>query len=424
MGSQRIELLSSDGGKIFISESTFDKIRNEQLEFIIERGISSRILKFPYPTEVVARVVNYLDKADPQIISLSNGFQLYDLSKSYGIKMLSTICEKYVIDQLCEKNVCEIHDFACKMYLTQIQRRCWEIFDTYWPEIFQGEDFKSCGIATIYRLVSRPLYTSMDEVDICLAVYKWVEEKTKRKMGTSFVEMDETARKLKYREEMRPFLERIRFLAMNKEKLINKIFKLGLFSREEEISILLCKEMKNFSNYPSDFSKITNDRCMSKYSNYSSLFDFKHKNEFPRVSTDRKKPFTYFSTEVFVREDCFVTNLNLPITLNSKYIPVHIYGYVNSLENGLFHLESFCNSLGKVQLVEAIFVGKNSTCRLSAVFGHEHWLDHKINLFLPSAETFATPEHSEEAIFEQKLIEEGIIKKESDNFYFPVYLYF
>ncbi|XP_023211854.1 BTB/POZ domain-containing protein 6-like [Centruroides sculpturatus] len=248
MDSEKIELVSSDRGKIIISLSTFNKIRNEQLESIMEGGKKSRILKLPYPTEVVARVVNYLRTDDPQLKSLNNSFQLYDLSRKYSIKILSRKCEKFIIDQLNMKNVCAIHDFACKMDLSQIQHRCWKIFDTYWTEIFEGDDFKSCETTTIHRLVSRPLYTSMSEVDIFLAVYNWIEEKCKREMGTSFVQMDENAKKKKYREELEPFLEKIRFLAMNKQELINKIFKLNLFTEEEEKFILVCKETKNFSD--------------------------------------------------------------------------------------------------------------------------------------------------------------------------------
>ncbi|XP_067141889.1 uncharacterized protein [Centruroides vittatus] len=424
MDSETIELLPSDGGKILISSSTFNKIRNEQLESIMERGKNSRILKLPYPTEVVARVVNYLHTNDPQLKSLNNAFQLYDLSRKYSIRILSRKCEEFIIDLLSKKNVCAIYDFACKMNLSQIEYSCWKIFDTYWPEIFEGEDFKSCETTTIDRLVSRPLYTSMDEVDIFFAVYKWIEEKTKREMGTSFVQMDENAKKQKYREELQPFLKKIRFLAMSKWELINKVFKLNLFSEEEEKSILVCKETKNVSDYPSYFSKNSNGRCRSEYSYYASLFEFKHIKEFPRVTAETKKPFTFFSTEIFVREDCFVTNLDLPITLNIKYIPLHIYGYINSVENGVIHLESFCNSLGKVELVEPIFVGKNSICRLCAVFARDHWLLHNINLPLRSADTFATPEQSEGVLFEEKLIKDGIIEEESDNFYFLVYLYF
>ncbi|XP_023211426.1 uncharacterized protein LOC111614282 [Centruroides sculpturatus] len=422
MDSETIELVPSDGDKILISSSTFNKIRNEQLESIMERGKNSRILKLPYPTVVVARMVNYLSTDDPQLKSLDSGFQLYDLSKKYSIKILNRKCEKFIIDRLSMKNVCAIHDFACKMNLSQIQHRCRKIFDTYWTEIFEGDDFKSCETTTIDRLVSRPLYTSMDEVDIFLAVYKWMKEKCKREMGTSFVQINENAKKQKYREELQPFLEKIRFLAMSKQELINKVFKLNLFTEEEEKSILVCKETKNFSDYPSYLSKNSNDRCRSKYSNYALLFEFKHIKESPRVTAESKKPFTYFTTEIFVREDCFVTNLNLPITLNSKYIPMHIYGYINSVESGVFHLESFCNSLGKVELVEPIFFGKSSTCRLCAVFAHDHWLLHNINLPLRSAETFATPEQSEGVLFEEKLIKDGIIEEESDNFYFLLYL--
>ncbi|XP_023242003.1 uncharacterized protein LOC111640234 [Centruroides sculpturatus] len=344
--------------------------------------------------------------------------------KRYEIKMLSTICESYIIDQLSKKNVCAIHDFACKMNSTRIQHRCWEIFDTYWQEIFEGEDFKSCDTATIDRLVSRPLYTSMDEVDIFLAVYEWIEEKTKREMRPSFVQMNETSKKRKYREEMQPFLEKIRFLAMNKQELTNKIFKFNIFTDEEEKSILLCQETRNYSYYPSYFSKISNDRCRSKYSNYAPLFEFQHIKEFPRVTKESKKPFTYFSTEIFVKEDCFITNLDLPITLKREYIPIRIYGYVNSVESGFLHFQSFCNSQGKVQLDNPVFIGKNSTCRLSAVLAQEHWLDNNIKFHLRSTETFSTPKPSKGVLFEEKLITDGIIEKESDNFYFLVYLYF
>ncbi|XP_023211503.1 uncharacterized protein LOC111614360 [Centruroides sculpturatus] len=185
MDSETIELVPSDVGKILISSSTFNKIRNEQLESIMERGKNSRILKLPYLTEVVARMVNYLSTDDTHLKSLGSGFQLYDLSIKYSIKILNRKCEKFIIDRLGTKNVCAIHDFACKMNLSQIQHRCWKIFDTYWTEIFEGDDFKSCETTTIDRLVSRPLYTSMDELDIFLAVYKWLEEKIKREMGTS-----------------------------------------------------------------------------------------------------------------------------------------------------------------------------------------------------------------------------------------------
>ncbi|XP_067141887.1 uncharacterized protein [Centruroides vittatus] len=424
MDSKIIALLPSDGGKIFISESTFDKIRNEQLESMMESREDSRILKFPYPTEVVARVVNYLDTNDPQIKSLKNGFHLYHLSRNYEIKILSIKCQEYIVEQLSEKNVCLIHDFACKMNLIQIQYHCWKIFDSYWREIFEGEDFKSCGTTTIDRLVSRPLYTSMSEVDIFLAVYKWIEEKIKREMGTSFAEMDDNAKKQKYREEMQPFLKKIRFLAMNKVELINNIFKLHLLTKEEEKSIVICMETQNFSDYPSYFSKDSNKRYRNEYSNYASLFDFKYIKESPRVTEKSKKPFTFFSSEILVKEDCFVNTLNLPITLKCECIPIEIYGYINSVQNGVLRFKSLCNSKGNVKLENPIYVGKNSSCRLSVVFEREDWIHNNIELQLPTTDIFCTPEGSEGVLFEQKLIKNGIIEKESDNFAFLVYLYF
>ncbi|XP_023239453.1 BTB/POZ domain-containing protein 6-like [Centruroides sculpturatus] len=238
MDSERIELVSSDEDKISISSSNFDKIRNEQLESIIERREGSRMLKLPYPKEVVALVVNYLRTNNPQLKSLNDSFQLYDLNKKYSIDVLCRKCEDYIKVRLCKEDVCAIYDFACRMNHTFLQHRCWKIFDTHCPEIFEGEDFKSCGTTTIHRIVSRPLYTRMSEVDIFLAVYNWIEEKCKREMGTSFVQMDENAKKQKYREELKPFLEKIRFLAMGKQELINKIFKLNLFTKKEKKSIL------------------------------------------------------------------------------------------------------------------------------------------------------------------------------------------
>ncbi|XP_023219624.1 uncharacterized protein LOC111621647 [Centruroides sculpturatus] len=355
ISSSEIRIQNKENEEIIISETQLNKVFNRHLELLITYVENSKVLFMPYPIETIRQFVTYVQTDDPGLTSIEHAFDLYHLSSRYELDNLRKKCRLFIIRQINLHNVCAIHDFAREIGDMDITYYCWRAFDQHGERLFTTVDFMCCRITTINRLLSRAIYESVTELRLLQAVYQWSIEEVKRKLGAdNFHSMNEESKRNAIRRVMKPFIGKVRFLAMNEEELQSCVYTLNLLHEIEKIHIWHAFKTGNYSLYLSYFSRETKTRSRI---NYCNLFLYINRGDFSLVSIREMKGYVYFSSEVVVKEDCYVTALRFPVKLGESF-PMYVYAYINNLDNEYFSFETVCNSEGVADLKTKLYLEK------------------------------------------------------------------
>ncbi|XP_023237430.1 uncharacterized protein LOC111636414 [Centruroides sculpturatus] len=418
ISSSKIRIQNKENEEIIISEAQLNKVLNRQLKHHIIYFENSKVLLMPYPIQIIRQFVTYLQTDDPELTCFTHAFHLYHLSSRYELENLRNKCKSFIIQEMNLHNVCSIHDFARKIGDLLITYYCWQVFDEHGERLFTTIDFKCCKIATIDRLLSRAIYESVSELLLLGAVYQWSIEEVKRKLGAhNFHSMRKGSKRNAIRNVMKPFIGKVRFLAMNEDELQSCVFTMNLLSEVEKSHIWHAFKTGNYSFYPSYFSRETKTRSRI---NYFSLFLYINRGDPFMVANREMKDYIYFSSEVVVREDCYVTTLRFPLKLGESF-PMYVYAYINSLDNGQFSFDTVCNSEGVAYLETYFYLEKSWSIRLFAFFYRAENVQPDIE-FSPELSYFVSDEGTDARKFEDKFLTCDRILV--NNIYFSVDLYF
>ncbi|XP_023232411.1 uncharacterized protein LOC111632253 [Centruroides sculpturatus] len=379
----------------------------------------------PYPIRTIRQFVNYVQTDDPRLSSITNAFDLYHLSSRYELDHLRKKCRSFIIRKINVNTVCLIHDFAREIGDMLITYYCWQAFDEHGEVLFTTVDFKCCKIATIDRLLSRAIYEYVSKLRLLRAVYQWSIEEVKRKLGSdNFHSMNEESKRNAIRNVMELFIGKVRFLVMNEDELQSCVFTMNLLSEVEKSHIWHAFKYNYYSLYPSYFSRETNKNKLIIYvreqANYFSLFSYINRGDPSLVSIREMKGYIYFSSEVVVREDCFVTALRFPLKLSERF-PMYVYAYINNLDNEQFPFDTVCNSEGVAELQTKYYLEKYWSIRFFAFFYLAENVEPDIE-FSPELSYFVSDEGTDARRFEDKILigDRNLI----NNIYFSVDLYF
>ncbi|XP_023240562.1 uncharacterized protein LOC111639015 [Centruroides sculpturatus] len=419
ISSSEIRIQNEENEAIIISEAQLNKVLKRQLEPLITYVENSKVLFMSYRIETIRQFVNYVQTDDPGLTSITHAFDLYKLSLRYELDNLRKKCRSFIIAKINLYTVCAIHDFAREIDDLVITYYCWLAIDQFGERLFTTVDFMCCRIATIDRLLSRPIYKNVSELRLLQAVYEWSIEEIKRKLGAyCFLSMNEESERNEIRNVMEPFIGKVRFLAMNKYELKYFVFKMNLLSELEKSHIWHAFKTDNFSFSPSYFSRETKTRSRI---NYSSLFSYINRGDPFMVANGEMKDHRYFSSEVLVREDCYVRTLRFPIKLRECF-PMFVYGYINkNLDNEHFSFDTVCNSDGVAYLQTSLYLEKSWSIRLFALFLYAGNVHPDIT-FSPELSYFVSDEANDARKFEDKFVtgDRNLV----NNIYFSVDLYF
>ncbi|XP_023212398.1 uncharacterized protein LOC111615218 [Centruroides sculpturatus] len=419
ISSSEIRIQNEENEEICISEDQLNKVLNRQLELLITYVENSKVLLMAYPIETIRQFVTYLQTDDPGLTSITHAFDLYKLSLRYELNNLRKKCRSFIIQKINLYNVCAIHDFAREISDLVITYYCWQSFDYHGERLFSTVDFMCCKIATIDRLLSRAIYESVRELCLLEAVYEWSIEEVQRKLGAdNFHSLNEEWKRYEIRSVMEPFIGKVRFLAMNEYELKYFVFNMNLLSELEKSDIWHAFKTGNYSLYPSYFSRKTNTR--SKI-NYCKLFSYINRGDPSIVANRNMKDHRYFSSEVIVREDCYVTTFRFPLKLGESF-PMFVYGYINrNLDKEHFSFDTVCNSDGVANLQTSLYLQKHWSIRLFALFFHADNVQPEIE-FSPELSYFVSDEGTDARKFEDKILtcDRNLV----NNIYFSVDLYF
>ncbi|XP_023240563.1 uncharacterized protein LOC111639016 [Centruroides sculpturatus] len=416
--SSEIRIRNGKDEEIIISEAELNKVLNRQLQHHIIYFENSKLLLMPFPILIISQFVTYLQTDDPGLTSFTHAFDLYKLSLRYELDDLRKKCRLFIIRQINLNTVCAIHDFAREIDDLTIVYYCWIAFNQHGERLFKTVDFMCCKIATIDRLLSRAIYESVSESLLLHAVYKWSKEEVKRKLGAdNFHSMYEETKRNVIRNVMEPFIGKVRFLAMNEEELQSFVFKMNLLSQVEKSHIWHAFKYNYYSLYPSYFSCETKTRSGM---NYRNLFSYINRGDPLMVASREMKDYIFFSSEVVVREDCYITVFRFPMKLGESF-PMYVYAYINNVDNECFSFETVCNPRGVANLQTKLYLEKNWSIRFFAFFLRAENVQPDME-FSPELSYFVSDEGTDARKFEEKILtcDRTVMK----NIYFLVDLYF
>ncbi|XP_023232406.1 uncharacterized protein LOC111632248 isoform X2 [Centruroides sculpturatus] len=372
----------------------------------------------PYPIETIRQFVTYLQTDDSGLTYITNAFDMYHLSLRYELENLRKKCRSFIIQKIKLNTVCSIHDFAREIDDLTIIYYCWVAFNQYGGRLFRTVDFKCCKIATIDRLLSRAIYESVSESLLLHAVYQWSIEEVKRKLGAvNFYSMNEESKRNEIRNVMKPFIGKVRFLAMNEEELQSYVFTMNLLNEVEKSHIWRAFKTVNYSFFPSYFSRETKTR---RGINYHNLFSYINRGDPFMVANGEMKGNIFFSSEVVVKEDCYITVFRFPVKLGESF-PMYVYAYINNVDNECFSFKTICNPRGVANLETKLYLEKYWSIRLFAFFLRTENVQPDIE-FSPELSYFVSDEGTDARKFEDKFL--NCDRNLMENIYFLVDLYF
>ncbi|XP_023242088.1 uncharacterized protein LOC111640311 [Centruroides sculpturatus] len=418
VSSGEIRIQNEKNEEIIILEAQLNKVLNRHLELLITHFENSKVLFMPYSIETIRQFVTYLQTDDPGLTSFTHAFDLYHVSLRYELDNLRKKCKSFIIRKINLHTVCAIHDFAREIDDLTITYYCWLAFDHHGERLLKTDEFMCCKIATIDRLLSRAIYKSVRELRLLRAVYYWSIEEVKRKLGACcFLSMNEESERNAIRNVMEPFIGKVRFLAMNKDELQSCVFTMNLLNEVEKSHIWNASKYNYYFLYPSYFSRETKTRNKI---NYYSLFSYINLGRPCMVSITEMKGYIYFSSEVIVREDCYVTALRFPVKLGERF-PMYVYGYINNFDNEHFSFDTVCNSEGVADLQTKFYLEKYWSIRFFAFFSLAEIVEPDIE-FSHQLSYFVSDEGTDARKFEDKFItcDRNLV----NNIYFLVDLYF
>ncbi|XP_023240045.1 uncharacterized protein LOC111638549 isoform X2 [Centruroides sculpturatus] len=180
----------------------------------------SHNILLPESCSETTQILSCLKNEDCQFASADNAMQMYRISKDYDITALKDTSRDAIIKLIRFSNLCSIYDFSYDEDDKLIQYYCWREFDSSWKLVFRHLDFLRCDEKIIERIVSRPVYDTLDEINLIRGIYYWASEKIQA-LGVVFQEDDFY---VQMRTILEPFLPSIRVLALSKDDLNTGIY--------------------------------------------------------------------------------------------------------------------------------------------------------------------------------------------------------
>ncbi|XP_067139437.1 uncharacterized protein [Centruroides vittatus] len=255
----------------------------------------------------MSQVINFIENMDPELENLDNAFEIYFISIQFNLTRLKEKCRIFMEELLISTNICLIYEFGVSVDDHVIQFFCLEKFEEVWNDLIEHDEFLDCKESTIMKLISRPRYRNIDELSLIIGVYNWV----KRRISNS----EESNREVflaQLRSVIDPFIPKFRFLVLQTEDLTDEIFNniLDCLTPEEKDALLTFYTTGVLSNCPETLCQERNPRRLAFCEN---LYSYQHRHFFQNRTNFIITIKTTFTCEISVKEDAFVTDVELPI---------------------------------------------------------------------------------------------------------------
>ncbi|XP_023211290.1 uncharacterized protein LOC111614140 [Centruroides sculpturatus] len=307
----------------------------------------------------MSQVINFIEQMDPELENLDNAFEIYLISNQFNLSGLRMKCQHFMVELLNVKNICRIYEFAVSVDDHVIQFYCLGKFEEVWEDLIELDEFLDCKESTIMKLISRPCYKNIDEFLLIIGVYNWAKRRI-----TDSEESNREVFLAQLRSVIDPFIPKFRFLVLEIEDLTDKTFNniLDCLTPEEKDSLLTFYTTGVLSNCPETLCQERNPRRLAFCEN---LYSFQHRHFFQNRRNFIITNETTFTCEIFVKEDTYVLDVELPI-YHSKTggIDLLFCGYLESRNCPIQNQILNCNSVGHA-CVDTIFLKRDSTARFT-----------------------------------------------------------
>ncbi|XP_023216631.1 uncharacterized protein LOC111619172 [Centruroides sculpturatus] len=310
------------------------------------------LLKVPLTLEMLNQFARFLDNKIPEFTSADSGFEMYLFSKRYFISHLESISFYYLVRLTHSTHVCRVHDLACKYNEKQLQRACFNQFLFSDRSIFRTDYFRSCEETTIHKLLTSPLYRSLEEFDLLMGLRMWVEK--------TFLKLRKTNANISKRDVMKPFISFIRFFVLDPDSLkqiVDNFIKDQILTEEEVQSIRQYLTEKNVALLQKTISANGKRRNIN---DLSSILAINQRARHQLNACISMKPNFQFMADVWFCENCYAHTIKLPIIhMNPKGINV-LVGVKSAYSHDFLYEKCICFRDGLLFLRKVNLLPKRS----------------------------------------------------------------
>ncbi|XP_067124868.1 uncharacterized protein [Centruroides vittatus] len=308
--TQTMKLSNAEGLSVVIPRHLLEErstVLREYLQY--QEVILSNELVLLHRFVDILQLKNFLVENDLQLTSLQNTMDMYRMAKEYRIADLQERCRNYLLSNLNQDNVCQMHEFACFENDRSLQYHCWTMFDNSWDYILSSDAFTKCEPETISRYVSRPMYKTLKELSLFNGILAWA---TNRYLSQESVQPKASSKVSFIRKMILPYLPSIRFLSMNEDEL-EQVFSKNILTTEEKRYITTTNGVnRNEVNHNPDIpicplTLKRTEQCYGLLINYENRYKSDHKID---TYADEYTEFLCVFTPL---EDCFLTHVILPV---------------------------------------------------------------------------------------------------------------
>ncbi|XP_067122883.1 uncharacterized protein [Centruroides vittatus] len=346
-------LVNQDGESVVVSRTSLIEKGGLLKHFIIVCPNEGKfILRLHVTLEMLHQFTRFLNDELLSFPYADDGFQMYLICKQYFISELQEIYFNCAIASMYFHHACHIHDLSCRHNEEQLQYHCWKHFSLSEKSLFSRDDFQLCEETTVYKLMTCPVYVSLDELDLFHGLSLWIEK--------TYAKLRATNDNVSKRDVVKPFLSFIRYFVIESERLtqiVNDCHEEQTLTEEEVQSIRQYLTQKNVAVLPEIISANVIPRRFSDY------FSFIAKNPVTEKILENEETMEAdfrFMADIWVPKKCFTDEIKLPLTHNkSERIKVFV-GTKSTYTQDFVYERSTCYNNGTVVLEKVKLLSKGS----------------------------------------------------------------
>ncbi|XP_023242005.1 uncharacterized protein LOC111640239 [Centruroides sculpturatus] len=346
-------LANEDGKSVVVSRTSLIEKGGLLKHFIIVCPNEGKfILRLPVTLEMLHQFARFLNDELLSFPYADDGFQMYLICKQYFINELQEIYFNTCITWMYFHRACHIHDLSCRHNEKQLQYHCWKHFSLSEKSLFSRDDFQLCEETTVHKLMTCPVYVSLDELDLFHGLSMWIEK--------TFVKLRAKNGSISKRDVIKPFLSFIRYFVIESEhltRIVNDCHEEQTLTEEEVQSIRRYITQKNVAILPEIVSANVIPRRLSDY------FSFIAKNPVTEEILENEETMEAdfrFMADIWVHEKCFLDEIKLPLTYNKTQRIKVFVGVKSTYTQDFVYEQSTCYNNGIVVLKKAKLLSKRS----------------------------------------------------------------
>ncbi|XP_014254574.1 uncharacterized protein LOC106669552 [Cimex lectularius] len=226
-----------------MSSVLFEKLLQDSRNRVFDPAIKMTVLNLPNTNSQFFKLfLRFLYTRKIQLESFTDAYELYKLSKQYGITDLNSMCLHFISNTVAISNALEVKEFATNYNIDSLREECSNIIRINTAEVLKMSKWK---LEWIKSLLDEP-ELSITEIELFKLVETWI--------NTYFGDLDNTV----HRNYLwKTLIHKFCFLNMTADEFLEGPVKTGMISKDESLAIIghIVSEKKFHLPFPSSFKK-------------------------------------------------------------------------------------------------------------------------------------------------------------------------